>query len=57
MLSRLITKINRKITQYLMYQRTVGELERLSARDLADLGIARCDIPFIAASSTRYRAR
>jgi uncharacterized protein YjiS (DUF1127 family) len=57
MLSRLITKINRKITQYLMYQRTIGELERLSNRDLADLGIARCDIPFIAASSTRYRAR
>ncbi len=30
------------------YRRTVSELENLSNRDLADLGIARVDIPRVA---------
>jgi uncharacterized protein YjiS (DUF1127 family) len=30
------------------YRETVSELDRLSNRELADLGIARGDIPFVA---------
>jgi uncharacterized protein YjiS (DUF1127 family) len=33
---------------YLMYRKTVYELNRLTNRDLADLGIHRGDIEFIA---------
>ncbi|MEZ5932308.1 MAG: DUF1127 domain-containing protein [Alphaproteobacteria bacterium] len=35
------------------YNHTYGELSRLSDHDLADIGIARCDIPAIAAEATR----
>ena len=30
------------------YRETVSELNRLSARELSDLGINRADIPFVA---------
>jgi uncharacterized protein YjiS (DUF1127 family) len=33
------------------YRETVTELERLSNRELNDLGIARSDIPFVARTS------
>jgi uncharacterized protein YjiS (DUF1127 family) len=33
------------------YRETVTELERLSNRELNDLGIARSDIPFVARKS------
>lgn len=39
------------------YNHTHGELSRLSDRDLADIGIARCDIPMIAAEATRPTSR
>ena len=35
------------------YSRTVSELESLSNRDLADLGIARSDIPRLAREAVR----
>lgn len=35
------------------YSRTVQELEMLSNRDLADLGIARSDIPRLAREAVR----
>ncbi len=35
------------------YARTVQELEMLSNRDLADLGIARSDIPRLAREAAR----
>jgi uncharacterized protein YjiS (DUF1127 family) len=35
------------------YSRTVSELEMLSARELADLGISRCDIPRLAREAVR----
>lgn len=35
------------------YKRTVSELASLSDRDLADLGIARSDIPRLAREATR----
>ncbi len=36
-----------------LYSRTVSELESLSNRDLADLGIARSDIPRLAREAVR----
>ncbi|MET0600258.1 MAG: DUF1127 domain-containing protein [Mesorhizobium sp.] len=33
------------------YRETITELERLSNRELNDLGIARSDIPFVARKS------
>jgi uncharacterized protein YjiS (DUF1127 family) len=35
------------------YKRTVSELESLTNRDLADLGIMRSDIPRLAREATR----
>jgi uncharacterized protein YjiS (DUF1127 family) len=35
------------------YSRTVQELEALSSRDLADLGITRADIPRLAREAAR----
>ena len=35
------------------YSRTVAELEGLSSRELADLGIARSDIPRLAREAVR----
>jgi len=44
---------SRRYRRWQLYNRTVSELESLTNRDLADLGIARCDIPRIARSSLR----
>jgi uncharacterized protein YjiS (DUF1127 family) len=35
------------------YSRTVQELEALSSRDLADLGITRADLPRLAREASR----
>jgi uncharacterized protein YjiS (DUF1127 family) len=48
MLLSILSILNKKINDYLMYRRTVYELNRLTNRDLADLGISRGDIEFIA---------
>jgi len=37
-----------KYKEWRSYRRTVRELSRLSNRELADLGINRTDIPFVA---------
>lgn len=42
-------------TQYQLYRQTRGELDALSDRDLADLGIHRADIHDIATDAA-YRA-
>lgn len=39
------------IKRYRKYRKTVSELERLTDRDLSDLGISRCDIRHIARQS------
>lgn len=39
----------RNLQQYRRYRQTVKELSRLSSRELADIGITRCDIPSVAA--------
>jgi uncharacterized protein YjiS (DUF1127 family) len=45
----LVKSISKKITEYKRYRRTVIELSNLTNRDLADIGISRCDIPHVAA--------
>ena len=51
MLLTLLSNVNAAIKRYLEYRRTVYELNQLTTRDLRDLGIARCDIEFIAWNS------
>lgn len=48
MIFSLFSIISKYIKKHLEYRQTVYELNRLSNRDLADLGIHRCDIEFIA---------
>jgi uncharacterized protein YjiS (DUF1127 family) len=45
--------INTRIKRWNRYTRTVNELNALSNRDLADLGIARSDIQRIAKEAAR----
>ncbi|MBE7186342.1 MAG: DUF1127 domain-containing protein [Methylobacterium mesophilicum] len=45
--------LTRALRSYRSYRSTVSELNRLSQRELADLGIARSDIPTIARQSIR----
>ena len=49
----LVKSISKKIAEYNRYRRTVIELSNLTNRDLADIGIARCDIPNVAANQIR----
>jgi uncharacterized protein YjiS (DUF1127 family) len=44
----LVKSIATKIAKYNRYRRTVIELSNLTNRDLADIGISRCDIPRVA---------
>lgn len=48
MLLSLIAVISRAFKRWKEYRTTVYELNRLTDRDLTDLGIHRCDIEFIA---------
>ena len=48
MLLTLVATVQRYLKRYFEYRKTVYELNHLSTRDLADLGIARCDIEYIA---------
>ena len=48
MLLTFLSSVNAAIKRYLEYRKTVYELSQLTNRDLRDLGIARCDIEFIA---------
>ena len=48
MLLTFISTVNRAIKKYWQFRSTVYELNQLSRRDLADLGISRCDITFVA---------
>lgn len=44
----LMAFLQKSLSAKLLYWQTLRELRALSERDLADLGIRRCDIPFIA---------
>jgi len=37
-----------RFSQYRMYRKTLREMQRMSARELADFGLSRCDINRIA---------
>jgi len=52
-MQNLINYISKKISEHNRYRRTVIELSNLTNRDLADIGIARCDITRIAAGYIR----
>lgn len=43
-----VNDIRKKIYRYSKVRRTINELERLTNRELSDIGISRCDIPRIA---------
>jgi uncharacterized protein YjiS (DUF1127 family) len=47
----LVNNIAKKIATYNRYRRTFRELSNLSNRELADIGISRCDIPNVAADA------
>ncbi len=51
-LPRFARAIGSSLRRYHLYHRTVAELSRLGDRELADLGIARCDIREIARRAT-----
>lgn len=56
MLLTLVANVQRAIKKYMEYRATVYELHRLTDRDLADLGIHRCDIEYISRkhSATKF---
>ena len=54
---RVVKKIKRYIQIHSHYTKTVNELSRLSNRDLADLGIARSDIEYIARRASLRKNR
>ncbi|TYC50336.1 DUF1127 domain-containing protein [Rhodobacterales bacterium] len=43
--------VRQKYSNWVSYRRAVDELSRLSSRELADLGICRSDIRFVARRS------
>lgn len=45
--------IMRSYNNWRRYRDTVSELHRLSNRELADMGIQRADIPFIARAAVK----
>ncbi|MCR4522955.1 DUF1127 domain-containing protein [Bosea sp. 47.2.35] len=45
-----VTIIAAKIRAFIRYRETVRELSRLSNRELADLGVSRSEIDFVARS-------
>ena len=47
----LVARLQRRFAAYTLYRDTSEELQRLSDRDLNDIGIARCDIRRIARQS------
>ncbi len=49
-----LINIIRKINEWTKYRRTVRELNTLSARELADIGVQRHDIPRLAREVAMY---
>ena len=47
------TTFKTRYDRWQRYQRTLHELESLSNRELADIGISRFDIPLLARESVR----
>jgi len=51
-LAAMFKAVKEALDRRQMYRRTVAELNALSDRDLADLGMARCDIAAAAHQAT-----
>ena len=49
----VIHALRERRENYLRYRQTADELHALSERELADIGISRCDIPQVARESIR----
>ena len=49
----LFSIVLRKWSEYATFRKTQYELDRLTDRDLSDLGVTRCDIEFIARKHAR----
>lgn len=49
-MNTIVKSIAAKVTKYNRYRRTVNELSNLSNRELADIGISRCDINRVASN-------
>jgi uncharacterized protein YjiS (DUF1127 family) len=49
-----IKSISHKLNEWRRYRASIRELSRLTDRELADLGIGRADIEFVAKKSARY---
>lgn len=45
--------LRQSFDRWRQYRRTCSELGRMSERELADLGITRGDIPFVARAAVR----
>jgi uncharacterized protein YjiS (DUF1127 family) len=52
-IGRLRAAMADRYGRYALYKRTLGELQALSDRDLADLGVARADIETLARMAAR----
>ena len=52
-MQNLLNNISKSIAKYNRYRRTFRELSNLTNRELADIGIARCDIPNVASNLVR----
>ena len=50
-MAEILEKISKIVDGYMRYRRTIKELSNLSNRDLADIGISRCDIHNVATQS------
>lgn len=57
LLTTIFSYIKKAYKQWAMYRRTRYELGVLSNRDLADLGISRSDIDFIARNASKGLGR
>lgn len=55
MLIGIFGALSRWFKKEMEYRRTVNDLSLLTNRDLADLGINRCDIEFIARSASEKK--
>jgi uncharacterized protein YjiS (DUF1127 family) len=50
----MLAYIVRVISEWKNYNRSLNELSRLGDRELADIGISRCDIPRVAWNASHH---
>ena len=55
-MTKILKKVQRAISARKNYLATVHELNRLSDRELNDIGIHRCDIEFVARKFAKKNA-